>query len=464
MADFKPEPELSGRGRGREDVVNDGAVARQRVEEPVVFSFQGAFASPTCGHLNAIFFFAIQMLEKYPDVEIKMLFMPNGAGSKPHVSFTRKSRMDILRAFCVELNAKFAHDHPNITFYACDFEYWLCTSGPFTPDPADIDNPASIKTGQMYGVYTNHAQLTLGEVSGSQGQATVGQGASGDTVHRDAYGIVLKNNDTATFRTLPVLRSAFPNHRIVLGMGLDNMLQLIYWKNLNVYNQFNVVGFYAVNRVLDEKDDKASDMFSIYGSRSSVRLQKVLPWAIEGKVLIERFGPDATIKCEGVVDESTIVAGTTYPGKCEITSRNVSIPIPPLIQLEYKPPPTSSTTLRDIIYKFVQSNNAEDYERIKNIIFGPPRATNISDDVKNVMIDATIEEHKAMYQANPATVSNSGLYDTAITKYQDIIADYKDRYPTIGGKHKKKHTRKRNKHTKKKQRKSNKKRKSNKRR
>jgi hypothetical protein len=85
--------------------------------------------------------------------------------------------------------------------------------------------------------------------------------------------------------------------------------------------------------------------------------------------------------------------------------------------------------------------------------------------VKDDMIRKTIAEHDVMYQANNNTLSNSDLYDIAIKKYQGILDDYNLRYPsTIGGKHKKKHTRKRNKHTKKKQRKSNKKRKSNKRR
>jgi len=436
--------------------------------QPVVFSFQGAFASPTHGHFVAMIIFANKMLEEYPGAQIKMLFMPNGAGSKPHVSFTRKSRMDILRAFCVELNTMFAR-HERIKFYACDFEYWLCTSGPFTPAyPEDVTELASIKTGQTYEVYTSHAIPLAEPVSaqGSQGQATVGQGASGDTVHRDAYGIVLKNNITATFRTLPVLKSAFQGHLIVLGMGLDNMLQLIYWANLDVYVGFNVVGFYSVNRVLTVEETNLSDTFR--GNNFEAKLQKVLPWSIEGKTLIDRFGPDATIKCDGQANDG--IVGTQiqtqqkYPGKCEITSRIVVIKIPPLKQLLDTPPPTSSTTLRDIIYNFVQYNNEEDLERIKNIIFGPPHATNISDYVKNVMINATIAEHGAMYQVNPATVSNSGLYDTAIEKYQGILADYSGRYRTIGGKHKKKHTRKRNKHTKKKQRKSNKKRKSNKRR
>ena len=172
-------------------------------------------------------------------------------------------------------------------------------------------------------------------VQGSVGQATAAQGASGVPVHTDAYGSVLKNNDTATFRTLPVLRSAFPNHLIVLGMGLDNMLQLIYWKNLNVYNQFNVDGFYAVNRELEPTDKASAAMFQ--GVNFQARLQKVIPWPITGNVLIERFGRDATIKCGGHADDGiagiSIESQTTYKSNCSITSDRIAIHISPLDQL-----------------------------------------------------------------------------------------------------------------------------------
>lgn len=322
------------------------------------------------------------MLATYSGVQIKMLFMPNGAGSKPHVSFTRKSKMDILRAFCVELNAKFATPAPaervgdvsRIKFYVCDFEYWLCTSGAFTPSPEDINNPASIKTDEEYDVYTNHSPLTTGRAQGFVGQATAAQGASdivkyiSELLFHDNYGDVLKKNDTATFRTLPVLRSAFPEHRIVLGMGLDNMLQLIYWKNLNVYKQFNVVGFYAVNRVLTAVEEASTAIFQ--GQNFQARLQKVMPWSITGNVLIDRFGSDATIKCGE--NESAIGAGDIYGSNCAITSGKVAIQIPPLTQMDDTPPPTSSTTMREMIYYYlINKSDPKYFDFIKKIMFGP---------------------------------------------------------------------------------------------
>lgn len=46
------------------------AIKAQSKQQQIVFSFQGAFASPTFGHYEAMRIFARKMLEQYPDAEI----------------------------------------------------------------------------------------------------------------------------------------------------------------------------------------------------------------------------------------------------------------------------------------------------------------------------------------------------------------------------------------------------------
>jgi len=142
-------------------------------EKHVIFSFQGAFGPPTLGHYTAMKLYARQVLLDYTDYNILMLFMPTALGSsKPHLEPTQKSRLDMLSVFCDQLKQEPGFDGRNILFDVSTIEYLLCKGGV---------------------------------------------------------------RDTATVRTLAELNKIRPGTPLLLGMGLDNMLQLPYWKEVEKY-------------------------------------------------------------------------------------------------------------------------------------------------------------------------------------------------------------------------------------
>ena len=155
----------------------------------VVFSFQGAFGPPTLGHYTAMKLYAEKVLQDYPGHVIDMLFMPTAlGGSKPHLKETQDSRIELLRQFCIKLQEEFAGTPGiDITFFPSNIEYELCRHG---------------------------------------------------------------NNDTGTYRTVQQLRKIYPRSKLLLGMGLDNMLQMPYWKNVETYKTLGVEKIYVASRDL----------------------------------------------------------------------------------------------------------------------------------------------------------------------------------------------------------------------
>jgi nicotinic acid mononucleotide adenylyltransferase len=62
---------------------------------------------------------------------------------------------------------------------------------------------------------------------------------------------IVKN--TATIYTIEHLRELYPTATLTLTMGLDNLFDLPYWKDVGKYNEL-LAKIYVPNRVLEEKD------------------------------------------------------------------------------------------------------------------------------------------------------------------------------------------------------------------
>jgi nicotinic acid mononucleotide adenylyltransferase len=357
-----------------------------KIEMPkMVFSFQGAFAPPTYGHYVAMRIFANKMLIHYPNHEIVMLFMPNGAGgSKPHISYTRESRMTVLDAFCEKLNSEYL-SNGNITFGASDIEYWLCTAVDetykYTPQQEGIGKIKDKKY-KIYNAASPPAVVDLG--MNDENPYNVTKDSVLKTITQDKYGYVIDGVNTGTFRTLPVLQSMFPGYKIVLGMGKDNLLQIIYWKMIDTYVN-TVDAIYAVDRELTPEDaSMAGEPFNL-NSRTNgdttIIFQRQLPWSMSDTDLKLRFGDNVTTD---IID-----------GKKTISSNNVSVALPPLYQLVNIPPSTSSTLMRKFIQAylyFVQDDAAktEIKEKIKKLIFG---LSGIEQDKQDTLTNAVINEY-----------------------------------------------------------------------
>ena len=397
----------------------------------IVFSFQGAFASPHYGHYKSMFFFAKKLLDDYPNSNITMLFMPNGHGSKPHIAYTRKSRMQILNKFCQMLQNEPDFKDKQITFGASDIEYWLCTSGEYD-NSFETDRLGKINPTQSYEYVNNKntiEQLQLGDI-GNANQYDV----ENRIPHfKDEYGTIPTNKETATFRTLPVLKSMFPSHAIILGMGKDNMLQLIYWAYIETYKDI-VKSIYTVNRELDDTTKQKTGKFTLYdeikngsdeikneSEKKNFIFEKILPWAMNKYIVESRFG-------QQIIDGSLL---TLKGDKLSGTLNNLTLnfELPKLVVIEDTPPSASSTIMRYCIKKYINDNeNNEFFIKIKKLMFG-----NYDDDGVDKCVRDTINEYrnatKIEFPKDDDDAKNEGEYQKYLSYLNPplVVGGYKTR-------------------------------------
>ena len=78
---------------------------------------------------------------------------------------------------------------------------------------------------------------------------------------RIEYDLCRDSNDTGTYRTVEKLREMYPDSILLLGMGLDNMLQMPYWKNVETYKTLGVEKIYVASRVLTQDEMEKTRKF-----------------------------------------------------------------------------------------------------------------------------------------------------------------------------------------------------------
>lgn len=317
----------------------------------VVFSFQGAFGPPTLGHYTAMKLYAEKVLQDYPGNVIEMLFMPTALGtSKPHLIQTQGSRLDLLHHFCIKLQEEFAGRHGiDITFFPSNIEYDLCRDG---------------------------------------------------------------NNDTGTYRTVQKLREKYPYSKLLLGMGLDNMLQMPYWKNVETYKTLGVEKIYVASRVLTP-DEMAKTRKFHKGNRvdeleneATVRFDLTVPaWGAQ-TILQTVKAFNCTERNEynmlrvAVVNNNTIPKDIINRLTADLTQElydkmqdnnkvyEYFLVLPEFVMVgdgDEKIPGTSSSMMRYYICKYIKGDESA-REKIRKLIWG-------NKDL-DIFVDETIEDYK----------------------------------------------------------------------
>ena len=310
----------------------------------LIFSYQGAFGPPTYGHYKAMDAFAEKINEKYnEDYNIQMLFMPTAkSGSKKHLEPTQISRINILNLFCKKLKIKY----PNIDFEASKTEYEL--------NPIQKGNTSTIHTIQK-----------------------------------------IANNSNINIPTNK------PN-KLILGMGMDNMFQLPYWKNVEDFHK-KVSEIYIVPRKLTQSEEDNTHEFIINDEGEKHRFEKILPWNIKKEIINKRFGIETYSKNDS---NEHYNKGTNIAELSKI----IKMKLPNIIVIDKIIPSTSSSMLRHYLSLYNEPNKDEIRRNINKIIFGK----NCTND--DMVIDELIKEYGELF---------SGTLSKPYKNYNTEFKEYK---------------------------------------
>ena len=164
---------------------------RSRKQRPhIVFSFQGAFNPPHIGHYESMKAFARHVARDYPRHNITMLFMPTAKSSKKkHLLPTQQYRIQHLDHFCKRLSLEFARRVQFQTQSVC----WRAST-------------------VEYNINNKH------------------QGST-DTIH-----------------TIRTLRHMHPSSTLLMGLGYDNCVNLLYWDGVEHFESAGLKAIYTVPR------------------------------------------------------------------------------------------------------------------------------------------------------------------------------------------------------------------------
>jgi len=333
-------------------------------QPPIVFSFQGAFGPPTLGHYTAMKLYAKKVLEDYPDTTIHMMFMPTALGSsKPHLEPTQESRIKLLNEFCKHLSREPEFAGKPISFSPSRIEYDLCR------ELKEDGNP---------------------------------------------------NKDTGTYRTLNRLREIFPESTLLLGMGLDNMLQMPYWKQIETYKlkPLEVEKIYVASRKLTEDEESKTRKFYKEPGSPVVNFDIVIPrW---GQPTIEKAIQvfDINIKSPKPTYEDVEQALATKMKESEEVY-TIDLDLPEFVMVgneEEKIPGTSSSMMRYYICEFIKEAREELREKIRKLIWGDKEI----DD----LVTETIDDYRAQIFTEGTVCPPDKGYDN----------DFLEIFPPAGGK------------------------------
>jgi len=203
------------------------------------------------------------------------------------------------------------------------------------------------------------------------------------------YELYRSGEDTATYRTIEELRSRFSKAEIVLGMGLDNMLQLPYWKNVIQYKD-NVTKIYVASRKLSPAEKSNTRMFRNSQGGVIVNFDINVPkW---GPITLDQAKQAFQIEGSTAEDltnalrEKTINPDVVY--HC-----NLILPEFVMVGEGGEIPGTSSSMMRYYICKYITENNEEykeEYkEKVRKLIWG--------DNPTDEGVRYTIDDYKDNY-------------------------------------------------------------------
>ena len=215
-------------------------------------------------------------------------------------------------------------------------------------------------------------------------------------------------------------------------------LQLPYWKNIDDYAN-NVASIYVVNRELSEAENKMVADFRIKTQPgTSLPFQKILPWSKPKKDIHRIFG---------ITDEGNYDKGVDVTTLQQDYDPSIAIALPKIVVLSVSSPATSSSMLRYYIHKYININEENDKneikEQIKNIMFGEYRH-----DIDD-LIDLTINGYK---NTNDTYKFTEPVDDDYENKYSKIFNNKNNNKDNNGGKrcnNNRKKSNKRNKRTRK---------------
>lgn len=267
----------------------------------VVNSFQGAFGPPTRGHYEGMLLAAQKTLEQYPEGNILMLYMPTcGSSAKPHLLDTMDARIECLNLFCAKLKAEIPAPHNDRIFF----------------EPSTIE----------YDLYRRTE--VLGEAK--------------------------PDKDTATYWTLKTLKNTYPDSTICLTMGLDNLFDLPFWKNVGTYPTYVTGKIYVLGRAVKPIDAQRTETVEGIAAQSNsgskpLRFHKYASWHAKYKdgsiVNAPIDGSDLAVKLE-----------TLYPILSHIDFVMLATP-----------PPTSSSLLRVALIKYYGEKTQKYASAIKTL-------------------------------------------------------------------------------------------------
>ena len=182
-------------------------------------------------------------------------------------------------------------------------------------------------------------------------------------------------NTGSTINTIIKIRETMNDSDIlIIGMGLDNLLQLPFWEGLEHW-KINVNEIYAVDRDLGPTN---FDEFKLVGQDGNFMFDMTAPWTLKKEIINDRFVLKEELKNDILKGENIL----DYLGG----ERQLKIEIPNMIVLSELIPGTSSSMMR---YFISELKNLE--MKIAKLMFGPDWNENIQ------VVKENIEEYKMLF-------------------------------------------------------------------
>ena len=211
-----------------------------------------------------------------------------------------------------------------------------------------------------------------------------------------------KETSSDTIHTIDKLQQQYPNHKIILGMGKDNALQLPYWGKIGEYKG-KVESIYLVKREVEGET-------RVFKNGKGIEI---------GTFDIE---PPRWVNNNRLGSVFGITKDNLKNKKIPINS-TINIQLPIITEIDENIPPSSSSMIRHFISRIIKNEyvREENKIKIKNLMFG----TDEFEDVQgiNEIVDSVIEDYKAFYKVAKSLDSSyeEEGYDVEYNTYMSEI-------------------------------------------
>ena len=186
-----------------------------------------------------------------------------------------------------------------------------------------------------------------------------------------------KETSSDTIHTIDKLKQQYPNHKIILGMGKDNALQLPYWGRIGEYKG-KVESIYLVKREVEGETRVFKNGNGIEIGTFDIKPPR---W-VDNNRLDSVFG----IKKQELVDNKIPINST------------INIELPKITEIDENIPPSSSSMIRHFISRIIKNEDVreENEIKIKNLMFGTDEFE--GDKGINEIVNSVVEDYKAFYK------------------------------------------------------------------